>query len=172
MKQKELSILLRVVVVLCALVWLVFANWFGRMLGIAIVEGAYVVAFPLLLCLMLLPPLVVFWDAWNIFTQIGKNNSFCLENARRLRRISFCALTDTVLDVVLLIYGVVHRFRFVSQFATDDIIMAALDDDMFLAVVRFLFVAFIGVAVTVAAAALSHLTLKAADLQDENDLTI
>ena len=172
MKQKELSILLRAVVILCCLVWLVFANWFGRMLGIAVVEGAYVVAFPLLLCLMLLPPLVVFWDAWNIFTQIGKNNSFCLENARRLRRISFCALTDTVLDVVLLIYGVAHRFRFVSQFAPDDVIMAALDDDMFLAVVKFLFVAFIGVAVTVAAAALSHLTLKAANLQDENDLTI
>ena len=29
-----------------------------------------------------------------------------------------------------------------------------------------------GVAVTVAASVLSHLTLKAADLQDENDLTI
>ena len=63
MKQKELSILLRAVVVLCCLVWLVFANWFGRMLGIAIVDGAYVVAYPLLLCLMLLPPLVVLWDA-------------------------------------------------------------------------------------------------------------
>ncbi len=171
MKQKELSILLRAVVILCCLVWLVFANWFGRMLGIAIVEGAYVVAFPLLLCLMLLPPLVVFWDAWNIFTQIGRNNSFCLENARRLRRISFCALTDTVLDVVLLIYGAVNRFQFIAGFAPDDIIKA-LGDDMFLAVVKFLFVAFIGVAVTVAAAALSHLTLKAADLQDENDLTI
>ena len=171
MKQKELSILLRAVVILCCLVWLVFANWFGRMLGIAIVEGAYMVAFPLLLCLMLLPPLVVFWDAWNIFTQIGKNNSFCLENARRLRRISFCALADTVLDIILLIYGVVNRFQFIAGFAPDDIIKA-LGDDMFLAVVKFLFVAFIGVAVTVAAAALSHLTLKAADLQDENDLTI
>ena len=171
MKQKELSILLRAVVVLCCLVWLVFANWFGRMLGVAIVDGAYVVAFPLLLCLMLLPPLVVFWDAWHIFTQIGQNNSFCVDNARRLRRISFCALTDTVLDVVLLVYGVVDRFRFAAQFTTDDI-MRELGDDMFLAVVKFLFVAFIGVAVTVAAAALSHLTLKAADLQDENDLTI
>ena len=172
MKQKELSILLRIVVILCCLVWLVFANWFGRMLGLAVMEDAYVVAFPLLLCLMLLPPLLVFWDAWKIFTQIGKNNSFCVENARRLRRISFCALADTVLDVILLVYGVVDRFRFVSRFAPDDVIMAALDDDMFLAVVKFLFVAFIGVAVTVAAAALSHLTLKAADLQDENDLTI
>ncbi len=171
MKQKELSILLRAVVVLCCLVWLVFANWFGRMLGLAIVEDAYVVAFPLLLCLMLLPPLLVFWDAWHIFTQIGKNNSFCVENARRLRRISFCALADTVLDVVLLVYGVIHQFRFAAQFATDNIVRD-LGDDLFLSVVKFLFVAFIGVAVTVAAAALSHLTLKAASLQDENDLTI
>ena len=171
MKQKELSILLRIVVILCCLVWLVFANWFGRMLGLAVMEDAYVVAFPLLLCLMLLPPLLVFWDAWNIFTQIGRNNSFCVENARRLRRISFCALTDTVLDIVLLVYGVIHRFRFVARFAPDDI-MKELGEDLFLDVVRFLFVAFIGVAVTVAAAALSHLTLKAAQLQDENDLTI
>lgn len=171
MKQKELSILLRAIVVLCGLVWLVLANWFGRMLGLAIVEDAYVLAYPLLLCLMLLPPLVVFWDAWNIFTQIGRNNSFCVDNARRLRRISFCALTDTVLDIVLLVYGVIYRFRFVSQFAPDEI-MKELGDDLFLAVVKFLFVAFIGVAVTVAAAALSHLTLKAAQLQDDNDLTI
>ncbi len=171
MKQKELSILLRVVVVLCGLVWLVFANWFGRMLGLAIVEGAYVLYYPLLLCLMLLPPLVVFWDAWHIFTDIGRNRSFTAVNARRLRRISLCALLDTVLDIVLLVYGVIHRFRFVARFAPDDI-MKAMGDDLFLAVIRFLFVAFIGMAVTVAAAALSHLTLKAADLQDENDLTI
>lgn len=171
MKQKELSILLRVVVILCALVWLVFANWFGRMLGLAIVDGAYVLAYPLLLCLMLLPPLVVFWDAWNIFTQIGKNNSFCVENARRLRRISHCALIDTVLDLVMLVYGVIFRFKFAAEIAPDDI-MSQMGDDLFGAVIRFLFVAFIGVAVTVAAAALSHLTLKAADLQDENDLTI
>ena len=171
MKQKELSILLRIVVILCCLVWLVFANWFGRMLGLAVMEDAYVVAFPLLLCLMLLPPLLVFWDAWKIFTQIGKNNSFCVENARRLRRIRFCALADTVLDVILLVYGVIHRFRFVASFAPDDI-MKELGEDLFLAAVRFLFVAIIGVAITVAAAALSHLTLKAAHLQDENDLTI
>ncbi len=171
MKQKELSILLRVVVVLCGLVWLLFANWFGRMLGIAIVDGAYVVAYPLLLCLMLLPPLVVFWDAWHIFTQIGRNNSFCVENARRLRRISHCALADTVLDIVLLVCGVVQRYLFLASFAPEGI-MNVLGDDIFLVVLRFLFVAFIGVAVTVAAAALSHLTLKAADLQDENDLTI
>ena len=155
MKQKELSILLRIVVILCCLVWLVFANWFGRMLGLAVME----------------PPLLVFWDAWKIFTQIGKNNSFCVENARRLRRISFCALADTVLDVILLVYGVIHRFRFVASFAPDDI-MKELGEDLFLAAVRFLFVAIIGVAITVAAAALSHLTLKAAHLQDENDLTI
>ena len=172
MKQKELSILLRAVVVLCMLVWLVFANWFGRMLGLAVVDGAYVLAYPLLLCLMLLPPLVVFWDAWNIFAQIGKNNSFCVENARRLRRISFCALADTVLDVVLLVYGVVHRFRISAAYAPSDSFFSRLDGDVFGAVTRCLFVAIVGVAVTVAAAALSHLTLKAADLQDENDLTI
>ena len=172
MKQKELSILLRAVVVLCMLVWLVFANWFGRMLGLAIVDEAYVLAYPLLLCLMLLPPLVVFWDAWNIFTQIGKNNSFCVENARRLRRISHCALTDTVLDIVLLVYGVIYKFRISAAYASSDSFFSQLDGDVFGAVIRFLFIAFIGVAVTVAAAALSHLTLKAADLQDENDLTI
>lgn len=172
MKQKELSILLRAVVVLCILVWLVFANWFGRMLGLAIVDHAYVLAYPLLLCLMLLPPLVVFWDAWNIFTQIGKNNSFCVENARRLRRISFCALADTVLDVVLLVYGVIFRFHISAANAPSDSFFSRLDGDVFGAVIRCLFVAFIGVAVTVAAAALSHLTWRAANLQDENDLTI
>ena len=172
MKQKELSILLRAVVVLCGLVWLFFANWFGRMLGLAIVEGVYALAYPLFLCLMLLPPLVVFWDAWNIFTQIGRNNSFCVANARRLRRISHCALIDTVLVVIMIVYGLIYRFAtFAADMASSDII-SLFGNDLFEAVIRWLFVAFVGVAVTIAAAALSHLTLKAADLQDENDLTI
>ena len=172
MKQKELSILLRAVVILCMFVWLVLANWFGRMLGLAIVEGAYVLIYPLLLSLMLLPMLLVLWDAWNIFTQIGKNNGFCVENARRLRRISFCALTDTALDVFLLVYGVIYKFHISAANAPSDSFFSRLDGDVFGAVTRCLFVAIVGVGITVAAAALSHLTLKAASLQDENDLTI
>lgn len=156
MKQKELSVLLRVIVAICALAALVLAgaawilvakslyfdrNWESVYLGI--VAGMYV---PLLLAL---------WELWRIFREIGHDNSFCMENAMRLRRVSFYSLIDTLLvflSVVLYLlcgWGYEHGWVFAK-----------------------LVLMLVGIAMTVACAALSHLTRKAALLKDENDLTI
>ena len=91
---------------------------------------------------------------WKIFGEIGRDNSFCRENARRLRAISLLALADTslcVLSILLLL------------------LLNALHPGVLL---LMLLIAVIGAGVTAAAAALSHLTLKASQFQDENDLTI
>ena len=92
--------------------------------------------------------------AWRIFAEIGRDNSFCAENARRLRIISGLALTDTLLCAA----GIVALF-----------LLRALHPGVFL---LLLLITAVGAGITVAAAALSHLTLKAAVLQDENDLTV
>ena len=159
MKQKELSILLRAVVVLC---WC----------GCALVGGLIVPAMAWEtaklnpeLAYLKWPCLLFFWcalavvvaalvHAYRIFADIGRDRSFTAENARRLRLISHLALGDTLA-------------WFVGTVA-----LAALAPmhPMFLFVMLAVVVG--GVAVTVAASVLSHLTLKAADLQDENDLTI
>ena len=82
---------------------------------------------------------------WKICTEIGRDNSFCHQNARWLSGIGVCALIDTGYCAV----GTV----------TLEIIAGSP-------------IWLLGTAVCVAAFLLSHLVLKAADLKSENDLTI
>ena len=91
---------------------------------------------------------------WKIAANIGLDRSFSEDNARHLKRISLLAAGDTVFffvgNLVLLFANMSHP----------GVVLASL------------LVVFVGVAVTVAAAALSHLVLKAALLQEQSDLTI
>ncbi len=159
MKQKELSRWLRVVVVIgwiaCALLAFPVAPILARDAALDFPELAY----------LAWPCLAIFWIGiavvaialgygWRIFAEIGRDNSFCRENARRLRIISWLALADTVLCVI----GILTL-----------LLLGALHPGVFL---LLLLIAVIGAGLTVAAAALSHLTLKAALLQDDSDLTI
>ncbi len=150
MKQKELSIMLRAVVALAAVASLVFFV----VLSVVTLDAAQKENWqqlPLLGLLVLLIPLyLAMIDLWKIFTEIGRDNSFCLENALRLRRISFYALFDTVLLLGGVALALLMHFNPYS----------------------LIFLALMGLAATVACAALSHLTRKAALLKAENDLTI
>ena len=91
---------------------------------------------------------------WKVVVNIGRDRSFCNENAYALKNISYLALCDSVYffvgNVVLYLMDMNHPSVFLASF----------------------FVIFAGVAVAVAAAALSHLVLKAARLQEQSDLTI
>ena len=89
---------------------------------------------------------------WNICTEIGRDNSFCHKNARRLTGIGFCALIDTGYCAV----GTV----------TIEILVGSP------VWVLGLMVCTVGLAIALAAFLLSHLVLKAADMKAENDLTI
>lgn len=102
----------------------------------------------------MIPVVLALWHAWKIFGEIGRDNSFCLENARRLKIISRLALGDTVACLVGLVLL---------------LCLGAMPPGLFL---LLLAVIGMGAAIAVAAAALSHLTRKAAAIQDENDLTI
>lgn len=158
MPQKELSLSVRVVVVILGvfllLVCAVYVPFLGREVGayfnsslagtgvMLFIWGTAIIGYAAL-CL-----------AYMIGVEIGRNNSFCTENARRLRLISRLALTDTLLYMaltgVLLFLNPIHP------------------SVLFILMSVILF----GVAATVAAAGLSHLTQKAADLKSESDLTI
>lgn len=150
MKQKELSILLRAVVALAAVAAAVCFAVFAVVTVQAVVAGNWQ-ALPLAgILIMFIPLFLAMMDLWKIFTEIGRDNSFCLENALRLRRISFYALFDTVLLLAGVILALILRW---NPYA-------------------LIFLSLMGLAATVACAALSHLTRKAALLKDENDLTI
>ena len=91
---------------------------------------------------------------WRIAHNIGRDRSFSNENARHLKRISQLAAGDTAFffagNVLLMLLNMSHP----------GVLLASL------------LISLVGVAVTVAAAALSHLVLKAALLQEQSDLTI
>lgn len=100
------------------------------------------------------PCFAVLGIAWKIVSNIEKNQSFSLENARLFRWISRLAAGDAgfffVGNLALLLLNISHP----------SVVLASLVVD------------FIGVAVAVAAAALAYLVGKAADLQEQSDYTI
>lgn len=101
-----------------------------------------------------IPCYLVLYNGWRITVEIAKDHSFSYENARYLKRICMLALVDSVYffiaNLVLLFLNMSHPGVFLVS----------------------LFVDFAGVVVAVTAAALSHLVLKAAEIQQENMLTI
>ena len=163
MSQKELSVLLKAVVavlaVFLAAVLVFFVPMLGRIVadyyaGDPLKEAVFGYAVPGIVALSSLPGFIALWLAWQIFTQIGRNNSFCVENAGRLRLISRLALGDTCVYVILAVAVLALGPKHPSV------------PLIFIALTLF------GAAVTIACAALSHLTQKAADLKNDNDLTI
>ena len=89
---------------------------------------------------------------WRICTEIGRDNSFCYQNARWLSGIGVCALVDTAYCAV----------------GTVTLEIIAGSPIWLLGTV----VCVAGLGIALAAFLLSHLVLKAADLKAENDLTI
>ena len=86
--------------------------------------------------------------------EIGRDNSFSMENAKQLRLIALLAGADALL---LLIGNLI--FLLVGHSIPTLALVSA-------------FVCFIGLAISVGAACLSHLVRKAALMQEESDLTI
>ena len=101
-----------------------------------------------------IPCFLVLALGWMIAVNIGADRSFSSENAQLLRRIAWLAAGDTVFffagNVLLFFLNMNHP----------GILLISL------------LICFAGVAVTVAAICLSHLVQKAADLQEQSDLTI
>jgi len=101
-----------------------------------------------------IPCYAVLVFSWKIAEEVGKDNSFCLKNANSLNSISIFAASDS------------------AFFFTGNIILLVMNRNHPGIVLLAFFVVFGGVVVTVTAAALSHLVYKAAQIREENELTI
>lgn len=101
-----------------------------------------------------IPCFAVLAFAWKVATNIGLDKSFSDENAKLFKWISVLAASDSV-------------FFFIGN-----VLMLLLNMSHPGVVIASLVVVFIGVSVTVASAALSHLVKKASVLQEQSDLTI
>ena len=159
MNQKSLSIWLRAICavgMLCTLfLSLVVMPTLGRAVAYDYEELAWLY-WPCLAFFGLTAAVVIAFLAlvWLIARDIGRDRSFTFVNARRLGACSVLALADTLLyaavGCVLMAFNLLHFTLLVLG-----VILCA-----------------VGAAVSVACAALSHLTRKAADMQSENDLTV
>ena len=159
MKQKSLSNWLKAIIIGMGFIGLAFYGVVVPALGNDLVShypeynDAYYL-WVVFLWLTAIPCYIVLYLAWKISANIGKDNSFSKGNAVCMKYISMLAAGDSIFffigNIIYLVIGFNHP----------SVVLAAL------------VIVFIGVSIAVAAAVLSHLILKAAQLKEENDLTI
>jgi hypothetical protein len=159
MTQKSLSKWLKGIIIGIALCGFVIYGlvlpMLGRDLADANPEFAYwYMPWLVILWISAVPCYLVLYNGWKITTQIARDNSFSEENARYLKYICILALTDSAY------FFLVNLVMFFLNMNHPSILLASL------------FIDFAGVVVAVTAASLSHLVLKAAEIQQENQLTI
>lgn len=157
MDQKKLALWLKALIAGCSLCGIVL---FGFLLPAWLNDlaadnpGLSGWAWTAFMWIAAIPCFLVLGCAGRIAGEIGMNNSFSLINARMLKYVAVLAAGD----VGFLILG--------------NGVFAILRMNLPLLVLISAFVCFVGLAISVAAACLSHLVLKAAKLQEDSDLTI
>lgn len=159
MTQESLSKWLRGVVIgiaVCGgIIYGYLVPMFGKEIAEANPEFSYCyLPWLAVIWLSAVPCYLVLYFGWKITGEISRDHSFSMENARYLKYISILALSDSgyffLANLIFLLLNMNHPAIFLAS----------------------LFVEFAGVTVAVAAAALSHLVQKAAEIQNENELTI
>lgn len=159
MNQTTLARWLKAVILGTGICGLAVFLWLVPFVGKSILEGypefgGWYLPWLIFLEVSGLPCFGVLYLGWRIAGNIGEDRSFSMENACFLKRIAYCAAGDTVYfflgNIVMWLFGMNHP----------GVLLASLVID------------FIGIAVSVAAAGLSHLVEKAAELQEESELTI
>ena len=159
MEQKTLSLMLKLVLIGFAAAGALIYLWLLPMFGgdfAANHPDAAAFYWPWLIFLWLtaVPCYITLGFGWSIAVEIGRDNSFSAKNAVSLRNISVAAAADSVFfflgNIIFLLLNMSHPAVFLFS----------------------CFLIFGGVAISVAAACLSHLVHKAAKLREENDLTI
>ena len=159
MKQDAFSKYLKGMVIAIALLGLLLCVFFVPGFGKDIIKinpNLTYLYYPSLVFVYItvIPVYIGLWNAWRIFSKIGKNNSFCFENSKRLKNIAYLASADTFLYVAAAIA------------------LLSMDALGWNALIFIVIIVFIGFAMAIVCSSLSHLVDKAATLKEENDLTI
>ncbi len=159
MTQKKLSRWLHAVIIAAAVCVLLVYLWLLPLTLTEVLNENFAGAFLFIPSLIFteltgVPILIALVIAWLIACEIGQDNSFSRKNAEYMKIIAGLALGDVVyFQAGILLFGVCGIYH----------------PGLFLAV---FFLDCVGLAISVCAAALSHLILKAAAIREENDLTV
>ena len=159
MTQKHLSIAAKVVILLFGVLGLAFYGAAVPVGGWQLLEDAPALQYAYLpwlifMELMVIPDYAVLVLAWQVAVSLGHDRAFIPENARRLKLICAVSLVTTAYfflgNTVFFFLNTNHPSVYLVSFV----------------------LSFIGLAIAAAAAILSALARKAADLQEESELTI
>lgn len=145
MSQKSLSNWLKIMIIgvaICGIIFCVF------------ILPEYEKPIFILTCLTFIPCYIALIFSWQIASNIGKNRSFIKENAVLLKRISILAILDVL-------------FLFIWNMG-----LYFIAEKDFTLLMKCILIDFIGIVASVVFASLSHLVYKAAEIQEENNLTI
>lgn len=159
MKQKSLAKWLKFIIILVGVCGIIVYGGIIPFLGMGIVNEYPEFSFcflPWLVFLLVtaIPCYIALIFAWKISANIGKDKSFTLDNAKSLKRISELAVIDSIYFFTGNVTFFVFNMNPIPVFGISIILI------------------FFGIAVAVASAVLSHLVNKAAELQNQYDLTV
>lgn len=159
MKQKSLSNWLKFIIIGVGICFTVAFVWLLPELARIMIRhnsmADYgITVWNIMIAVSAFPVYIALVFAWLVASNIGKDRSFTMPNSKYLKWISVLAAFDSA-------------FVFCAG-----VVMFALKMNSASGLVACLVVVFAGVTVTVASAALSHLVVKAAALQEQSDATI
>lgn len=160
MKQRELALALKVVDIIALACCIAAVFYRVNKIGILLtpVEGNIgsalrhaTLPFGIIACI---PFIIIAIIAWKLFNELARDNSFCRENAQRLRTIGFVSAVEALLFIIATTVVAIFGNIDADAFADSTVIIIACG------------------ALTIVCFTLSHLFAKASALQDENDLTV
>ena len=159
MRQKELEKWLKIVIIAVAICGLIVFSvaipWIGHVLiaGDKNISNLYI-PWLVLFLISAVPCYIILYQGWKVAGNIGIDKSFSLENADCIKLVSKLMLVDSIY-----FFGI--NICMWKVYVNHPGVILAL-----------VFIVFAGVVISVIAALLSHLVVKAADLQEQSDLTI
>ena len=159
MEQKNMAVLMKIVIVIMGIVGIIcFADiipGLGRYFVDEYKEfSGWYMPWLIFLDLLAIPFYAILVLGWIVSSEIGRDKSFSDKNAKLIKAASVITLSASVY------FFVGNMVLFFLQKNHPGVILASI------------LVVFVGFAVTVGFALLSHLIMKAAKLQEQNDLTI
>lgn len=159
MGQKNMSVLMKIVIVMMGIVGIVCFADLIPILGKYFAESypefsSWYWPWFIFLDLLAIPFYAILVLGWIVSSEIGRDKSFSDKNAKLIKAASVISLSASVY------FFVGNMVLFFLQKNHPGVILASI------------LVVFVGFAVSVGFAMLSHLIMKAAKLQEQNDLTI